>query len=518
MHYAEQNGDYFEYEFHGTGIQFFTEVDPSQGDMDIYVDGEFKETVSAYRDGRLAQQKVYSISGLPDGQHTLKAVKKSGRFMLLDFLKVEIPNIIQPVSAIFDKAESAQADIEVTLLQEPESFSKIMNGSKELVMGTDYEVTGDRVTLKKSYLAEQPLGTLKLSFVFDGDYLNDIHYSTVDGDSFEYVFKGTGISMITPTGPQQGEVDIYTDGNLVQTVSTYSQGRKNQQEIYSISGMTSGVHTLKAVKKSGELMLTDQLKFTIAAGNGVPTNPTNPPGPSVPSNPGAPSTPVTQPPETPSEAPETGTGEEPSGNTDDQTMRHEAYINGYKDGLFKPNNKITRAEMATILAQVYDKSAVQSDVTFRDVDSSHWGAEAIAKVAKMGLMKGYKDGTFKPNQSLTRAEMASLAVSLNPDPATPGSGFSDIGSHWAKDAILRAQSLGILTGYRDGTFRPNAELTRAEAVVVINRALGRGPLTGVSQPKWKDVLPSHWAFGDIEEASADHVSKPAANGGEKWVE
>ncbi|MGF9695399.1 X2-like carbohydrate binding domain-containing protein [Paenibacillus sp. MABNR03] len=518
VHYAEQNGDYFEYEFRGTGIQFYTEVDPSQGDMDIYVDGEFKETVSAYREGRLAQQKVYSISGLPDGQHTLKAVKKSGRFMLLDFLKVEIPNIIQPVSAIFDKAESAQADIEVKLLQEPESFSKIMNGSQELVVGTDYEAAGDRVTLKKSYLAQQPLGTLKLSFVFDGDYLNDIHYSTVDGDSFEYVFKGTGISMISPTGPQQGEVDIYINGNLVQTVDTYSQGRKNQQEIYSISGMTSGVHTLKAVKKSGELMLTDQLKFTIAAGNGGPTNPTNPPGPSVPSNPGAPSAPVTLPPVTPSEAPETGTGEEPSENTDDKTMRHEAYINGYKDGLFKPNNKITRAEMAAILAQVYDKGAVQSDVTFRDVDSSHWGAEAIAKVAKMGLMKGYKDGTFKPNQSLSRAEMASLAASLNPGPATPGSGFSDIGSHWAKDAILRAQSLGILTGYRDGTFRPNAELTRAEAVVVINRALSRGPLTGVSQPKWKDVLPSHWAFGDIEEASADHVSKPAANGGEQWVE
>ncbi|MET3942997.1 hypothetical protein ABIC22_005809 [Paenibacillus sp. PvP094] len=517
VHYAEQNGDYFEYEFRGTGIQFFTEVDPSQGDMDIYMDGEFKETVSAYRDGRLAQQKVYSVSGLPDGLHTLKAVKKSGRFMLLDFLKVEIPNIIQPVSAVFDKAESAQADIEVTLLQEPESFKKIMNDSLELVKGTDYEVAGDRVTLRKSYLAAQPLGTLNLRFVFGGDYLNDVHYSAVNGDSFEYVFKGTGIRMITPTGPQQGEVVIYIDGNLVQTVDTYSEGRKNRQEIYSITGLTSGVHTLKAVKKSGELMLTDQLKFTIAAGDSGPTNPTNPTNPSNPSgpsNPGGPSTPVVQPPVTP--VPETEAGEEPSGNT--ETTRHEAYINGYKDGLFRPNNKITRAEMATILAKVVEKDAASSDVTFSDVSSSHWAAAAIDKVAKMGLMQGYKDGTFKPNQSLTRAEMASLAVSLAPDMTKRGSGFSDIGSHWAKEAIQKAQGLGILTGYKDGTFRPNADLTRAEAIIVINRALGRGPLKGVSQPQWKDVSPSHWAFGDIEEASVNHGSKPAASGGEQWVE
>ncbi|MNP35996.1 Cellulosome-anchoring protein precursor [compost metagenome] len=155
---------------------------------------------------------------------------------------------------------------------------------------------------------------------------------------------------------------------------------------------------------------------------------------------------------------------------------------------------------------------------FSDVSSSHWAAAAIEKVAKMGLMQGYKDGTFKPNQSLTRAEMASLAVSLAPVTTKPGSGFSDIGSHWAKEAIQKAQGLGILTGYKDGTFRPNAELTRAEAVVIINRSLGRGPLKGVSQPQWKDVSPSHWAFGDIEEASVNHGSKPAASGGEQWVE
>lgn len=175
--------------------------------------------------------------------------------------------------------------------------------------------------------------------------------------------------------------------------------------------------------------------------------------------------------------------------------------------------------MASILAKVYDQEAAEANVAFSDVPSNHWGAEAIAKVAKTGLMKGYKDGTFKPDQPLTRAEMATLAVAAAaPKSQTAGSGFSDIRGHWAEEAILTAQGAGMLNGYKDGTFRPKALLTRAEAVAVINRALGRGPLTGISRPRWSDVPASHWAFGDIEEASTDHAAKPGATGGEQWVD
>ncbi|WDQ35561.1 X2-like carbohydrate binding domain-containing protein [Paenibacillus marchantiae] len=506
VQYTEKNDDSFEYTFKGTGIQLFTEVDQSQGDMDIYVDDQFKETVSAHRNGRLAQQNLYSISGLPDGQHTLKAVKKSGEYMLLDMLKVELPNLINPVTADFDKSASAQTDIDVTLLQQVESFSGITNGSLDLVPGSDYTVAGNRVTLKKSYLAAQSVGTLNLSFAFGGDYLNDVHSTVVDGDSFEYTFKGTGISMITPTGPEQGEVDIYVDGQLVQTVNAYSPSRQIQQEIYSISGLAKGQHTLKAVKKSGELMLADQLKFTVPTGNGEPTNPSNPGGPS---NPSGPSTPVVQPSDTsvPAPAPESGNTDGTTGTEGGQDIPYKAYIQGYPGGLFKPDNKLTRAEMATILAMVSEKEGTGSAVVFSDVKSEYWGADAIAKVSKMGLMNGYKDGTFKPNQPLTRAEMATLVSLLGPASENSGDGFSDIGSHWAKEAILKAQSAGILRGYKDGTFRPNALLTRAEAVVAINRALGRAPLTNVSQPQWKDVPSTHWAFGDVEAASVDQVVK-----------
>jgi hypothetical protein len=490
--------------------------------MDIYVDDQFRGTVSAYRNGRLSQQILYSISGLTDGQHTLKAVKKSGRFMLLDMLKVEIPNMINPIAASFDKSSSAQQDIEITLLQQPESFIGITNGSNHLVPGTDYTVAGEHVTLNKSYLASQPVGKLTLSFIIGGDYLNDVHSTTVDGDSFEYTFKGTGIRLITPTGPDQGEVDIYVDGQRIQTVNTYSQSRLTQQEIYSISGLVSGLHTLKAVKKSGNLMLTDQLKFTVPTSDGGTTNPTEPPTPTptatpIPTDAGGPSIPAqpsSAPTLTPTPTPASGT----DGKEDAETMRHSAYINGYPGGFFKPDAPITRAEMATILAKVAEKEATGSGVIFSDVSSGYWGADAIAKVAKMGLMNGYIDGTFKPNQPLTRAEMASLTAMLSPDSATSGRGFSDITGHWAQAAIKKAQDIGIMKGYSDGTFRPNSKLTRAEAVTAINRVLGRGPLMGVTQPEWNDVPVSHWAFGDIEEASTDHISKPSTQGGEQWTE
>lgn len=512
VQYTEKDGDFFEYTFRGTGIQLFTEKHESQGDMDIYIDGQFKETVSAHlNSGRLAQQKLYSISGLTEGRHTLKAVKTSGQFMLLDMLKVEIADLIQPVSATFDKGDPAQGDLEVILLQQPDIFTGITSGSYHLVPGTDYTVDGNRVTLKKAYLAAQKTGTLNLSFSFGGDYHNDVHYTEANGDSFTFTFKGTGIRMITPRGPQQGEVDIYVDGQLKETVNVHNPSRKIRQEIFSITGLGSGTHTLKAVKKSGELMFTDQLIFTVATPGGstpppeTPT-PTGTPQPIDSSGPSGPSTPVT-----------TATTAPTPVVKKDEVLHHTAYIKGYPDGLFKPDAKITRAEMATLLVNATDRDATGPDVTFTDVPSSYWGAAAIGKAAKLGFMKGYQDGTFKPNQPLTRAEMASLSAVLSPGSATLGHGFTDIRGHWAENAILRAQGAGILRGYQDGTFRPNAQLTRAEAVTVFNRVLGRGPLTGVPQLQWSDVPSSYWAFGDIEEASTDHVAKPGLSG-EEWAE
>ncbi|OZB91188.1 X2-like carbohydrate binding domain-containing protein [Paenibacillus sp. XY044] len=521
VHYTETNGDSFEHTFRGTGIQFFTEIDPSQGDMDIYLDGEFKKTVSSYSEHRQPQQKLYNVSGLKEGFHTLKVVKKSGRFMLVDMLKVEIPDLISPVSVVFDKSAANQGDVAVTLLQHPQLFSGITSGKDRLIEGTDYRLDGDRVILSKAYLAAQPAGTLQLAFAFGGDYHNDVHYTAENGGEFAYTFKGTGVELVGPVGPALGDIDVYVDGVLKKTVSAHSDQRLVSQPLYSISGLPDGTHTVKAVKKSGDLMLVDQLKFTVpAAGTGpvdpgTPNPPTGPSGPSSPgtgsSSGGSPSGAAT-PPSTP----------EPGGQGDSPNELHTAYIQGYPDGTFRPDRPVTRAEMAAILSKAApqaagDTTGAAPGAAFRDVKDGFWAGQAIAAVTAAGLMKGYEDGTFKPEQAITRAEMATLVSRLKSDASAAGSGFRDTAGHWAESAIAKTQGAGILNGYPDGTFRPSKALTRAEAVTALNRALGRGPLYGTAALPWSDVPVTYWAYTDIAEAALDHPVTARKAGGEEWT-
>ncbi|NOU70259.1 hypothetical protein GC098_02195 [Paenibacillus sp. LMG 31458] len=264
VHYTENNNDYFEYVFKGTGIELITEKDTSQGDIDIYVDDVFKETVSTYHASRLAQQTVYSIAGLPNGSHTLKVVKKSGSYMLLDKLTILVGDLMSPDTGSFDKKIAAQADVSTTLSLGEYVLDRIDNGRTTLVPGTDYTLVGNTLTIKKAYLAAQPVGTTNLTFVFSGDYQNDVHFTETNNDSFKYTFKGTGIAVITEKDASQGEIDVYVDDVFKQTVNTYNATRLVQQTVYSISGLSNSVHTIKVVKKSGSYMLLDKLSFTVA--------------------------------------------------------------------------------------------------------------------------------------------------------------------------------------------------------------------------------------------------------------
>ncbi|MGN7764503.1 X2-like carbohydrate binding domain-containing protein [Paenibacillus sp. 22594] len=524
VQYTEKDGDSFEYTFRGTGIQLYTETDTSQGDMDIYVDGMFQQTVSAYHNGRQAQQNLYSIAGLPEGFHTLKAVKKSGSFMLLDMLKVEIPDLINPVEAAFDQA--VPADIEVKLLRQPELFGGISQGTYKLVEGTDYTLAGDTVTLKAAYLAALPAGTLPLTFAFDGDYQNDIHFTETDGDSFEYTFSGTGISLSGPKGPDMGDMEIYVDGKLIQTASAYSSNRQILQNLFSLAELADSVHVLKVVKKSGALMFADQLKYSVSTKAGEPATPSEQPTPTPTSTP-SPSATASPAPVTPGPAVTTGpvVTASPSATpvpsaspeaSQGAVKQHAAYMSGYPDGSFKPDQKITRAEMAALLFKVSAREKQGKAAVFSDVPSGYWAAEAIAGAAEMGLMTGYPDGTFKPNQQVTRAELASLVTLLSKNNPIPRGGYTDVAAgHWAHSAILQAQGAGILNGYADGTFRPGKALTRAEAVTAMNRVLGRGPLFGAEASPWSDVPVTHWAFKDILEAATAHEYKDRNGGGEQ---
>ena len=175
--------------------------------MDIYVDGEFKATVGTKSDTRQAQQTVYGLSGLSNGSHTFKAVKKSGNFMLLDQLIVEMPNLISPTAAEFDKADGKQADLSISLPDNDGRFAGIVNGSRTLTEGSDYTVSGSMVTISHVYLASLPAGAAQLTFQFSGDYESDIHYTANDGDSFTYSFRGTGAELFMPTSPELGTAD-----------------------------------------------------------------------------------------------------------------------------------------------------------------------------------------------------------------------------------------------------------------------------------------------------------------------
>lgn len=200
---------------------------------------------------------------------------------------------------------------------------------------------------------------------------------------------------------------------------------------------------------------------------------------------------------------------------------HSAFIQGYPDGTFRPEKPITRAEIAAILTRIMGLNPQTApNPNFADVQSNHWAFGYIAAVVNAGIMQGYPDHTFRPDQSITRAELATVMVrarglfSLIVAPPT----FPDIAGHWAAGYIEAAQRAMFITGYPSGDFRPDQSITRAETVTLIDRAYGRGPLSGanVSQT-FPDVPVVHWAFAWIAEAAQSHYGLHSTEGTEALI-
>ncbi|QJD86830.1 S-layer homology domain-containing protein [Cohnella herbarum] len=200
-----------------------------------------------------------------------------------------------------------------------------------------------------------------------------------------------------------------------------------------------------------------------------------------------------------------------------ENSSHTAYIQGYSDGTFRPDQAVQRVEMAALLSRAMPGTATgAADAAYTDLPSAAWAKQAIAQATSWGYMQG-SDGRFMPDKSITRAEMAAIVDRL-PKSGTAAvdakASFKDTAGHWAAGAIERVSAAGIMSGSGSGQFRPNDLLTRAEAVVILNRVLERGPLTG-EKAAWKDVPASHWAFGHIQEASTDHRYNRNSGGGEQ---
>ncbi|VTR54350.1 Endoglucanase precursor [Actinobacillus pleuropneumoniae] len=199
---------------------------------------------------------------------------------------------------------------------------------------------------------------------------------------------------------------------------------------------------------------------------------------------------------------------------------HEAYIQGFADGTFRPEQGVTREQLAAMLARLLGGETAKIS-GFTDVGATHWAAEAIAFVQEQGLMIGDPSGQFAPDQEVTRAELAVIAARykelnvVNQDKRE----FTDVAlEHWAMGAITASKQAGLLQGYTDGSFRPDRSVTRAEAVTILNKMFGRYPIVGLQLSSWKDVPTAHWAFGDIEEASRSHQFKVTDEGMEQIMD
>lgn len=170
------------------------------------------------------------------------------------------------------------------------------------------------------------------------------------------------------------------------------------------------------------------------------------------------------------------------------------YINGYPDGTFRPGKSMTRAEAASILAKLQRLPLTDSSKpAFSDADG--WYNAVINAVVKAGYMKGYPDGSFKPDKPITRAEFATM-LSHFMSAKTASNPFTDTNGNWAKEAIDKAYAQGIIKGYEDNTFRPAADVSRAEAVAMVNRTFNIKKAGDVKNP-FTDISPSHWAYDDI---------------------
>ncbi|MEI3306957.1 MAG: S-layer homology domain-containing protein [Dysosmobacter sp.] len=209
-------------------------------------------------------------------------------------------------------------------------------------------------------------------------------------------------------------------------------------------------------------------------------------------------------------------------NTDD----HYSYIIGYKDGTLRPYGTITRGEVATIFFRLLTDEARDEywdqDSGYSDCGPDLWCNNAISTLSNMGIIDGFQDGTFRPYAKITRAQFAKIAVGFFETTTRKYQGYySDVPENaWFTDYVEAASRVGLIQGFEDGTFRPNVNITRAQACVIVNRALNRKPDEDHLLPErkmltWSDNNPGDWFYADMQEATNSHDYTWLSKGSEK---
>lgn len=204
---------------------------------------------------------------------------------------------------------------------------------------------------------------------------------------------------------------------------------------------------------------------------------------------------------------------------------HYAYVVGYSDGAVRPNANISRAEVATIFFRLLKDSVRDGNLltsnTYTDVPDSYWANTAISTMTGLGYVQGRSTTTFAPQSPITRAEFATICARFDSGTSSGTQTFSDIKGHWAEKYIQRAAELGWIKGFEDGTFRPNDCITRAQAMTMINRVLNRIPEDASDllpdMNVWPDCNPGDWFYLAVQEATNSHNYKHKAGNYETWI-
>ena len=317
------------------------------------------------------------------------------------------------------------------------------------------------------------------------------------GDTLTYTITvkngEVALNNVTITDTFTGKGDLVFNGYTAteNPAGTYTieLGNLEANETVTITA------TYKVLRADASSDLTNAVKVngTNPGGGGDPT-----PGEDTETTPVNPYHPPIRPPEDP---------DKPELNTED----HYAYIVGYEDGSVQPEGDITRAEVATIFFRLLtDESRNEywsQTNPYSDVSADDWFNNAVSTLTNAGVLDGYEDGTFKPNGNITRAEFATITARFFEATYDGENLFPDIEGHWAQDYINEAANAGIVNGYEDGTFRPQQYITRAEAVTMVNRTIERHPDADHlldDMITWPDNPETAWYYEQVQEATNSH--------------
>lgn len=484
------------------------------------------QDMAAQADGRLApvpQAEPFRVTA-PTGAFMLgtqriegvAALEKltPGHYYLVEQLPPEgYSAAAAPVEVVVDahgvhaNAGSADDDVAVTLGVGKIVKSMVQFAADDQIDATLHDVRAELQTAdayEGTATDWQPAGEAPLTLSYLPAAYGPLEYGDADADKTDPEAFRAAMTRSYDSG--WGRLAI-TQDRQAQTPNTYKQDLGDQP----LNALFSGT-TLVTV---GDYVLP-------------PDEPSQPDAPD--DEPGRPDVPDDEPdqPDDPSDRPDPPL--DPDGPDDLNTSDHFYYIVGYPEDAesgavsadperwpVKPQGDITRAEVATMFYRLLKASVRDANETteasFNDVQAADWYAAPVATLAKMGLIAGYEDGSFRPDAAISRAEFAAVAVRFFETADIPydEGRFNDIfGSEWFADSFARAARLGLIAGYPDGSARPLQPITRAEACAIVNRTLGRVPDKEHLRPLdemhcWPDNAdPDAWYYADIQEATNGH--------------